>query len=84
MAYVGGLRSERDVARELAYFEGYQAALAAASTQALTGAAAWHWHDDMVRCVDDCVGIFREKAAAAGLAAAVPRSWPNASACGAP
>lgn len=39
-------------------------ALKEASTAELVGTGAWHWHDDMVRCVDDCVAVFREMARA--------------------
>ncbi len=73
-AYVGGLQGERSVARQLAYWEGYQAALKEAPTDELVGAGAWQWHDDMVRCVDDCVAVFREKARAEGLAT-VPKPF---------
>lgn len=51
-----------EAVRQLAYWEAYQDALKEASTDGLTGAGAWHWHDDMVRCVDDCVAVFRAKA----------------------
>jgi hypothetical protein len=53
--YVSGLQGERSVARQLAYFEGYQAALAKASTHELTGAAAWQWHDELSACISECV-----------------------------
>lgn len=62
--YVGRLQGERSTARQLAYWEGYQQALKTAPTDELTGPGAGHWHDDMVRCVDDCVATFREKARA--------------------
>jgi hypothetical protein len=62
--YVGSLQGDRNTARQLAYWEGYQTALTAASTDELTHAAALHWHADMVRCVGDCVAVFREKAEA--------------------
>lgn len=65
--YVGRLQGERSTARQLAYWEAHQAALKEAPTHELTGPGAWHWHDDMVRCVDDCVAIFQEKARAEGL-----------------
>src|SRR5258708_6085699 len=78
--YVGGLQSDRSVARQLAYFEGYAAALAVASTHELTYAADLRWHDELVACVADCVAVFREKQSAAGLAATniVPRLLPGA------
>lgn len=60
--YLGRLQGERNTTRQLAYWEAYQDALKVAPTDGLTGAGAWHWHDDMVRCVDDCVAVFREKA----------------------
>ncbi len=66
-AYVPGLLAERGVARQLAYFEGYAAALAVAPTHELTYAADWQWHDELAGCIGDCVAIFRERAAAAGL-----------------
>lgn len=65
--YVGRLQGEHRTARQLAYWEGYQAALKEAPTDELTGPGARHWHDDMVRCVDDCVAVFREKARAERL-----------------
>lgn len=60
-AYVGRLWSDPSTARQLAYFEGYQAALAAAPTHELNDAAGRHWRDDLMACVDDCVAIFRSK-----------------------
>ncbi len=77
--YVGGMQGERNTARQLAYWEGYQAALKEASTDELVGDGAWHWHDDMVRCVDDCVAVFREKARAEGLSTADNRQQVSAS-----
>ena len=67
MAYVGRLQGERSTARQLAYWEGYQDAIKVAPTHDLTHEGAWQWHDDMVRCVGDCVAVFREKAAAEGI-----------------
>jgi hypothetical protein len=64
--YVWRLQSERSVARQLAYFEAYQSALATASTHELTYAADWRWHDDLVRCIGDCVAVFRRRAAEEG------------------
>ncbi len=65
--YVGRLQGERNTARQLAYWEAYQEALRTASTGELTGPGAWDWHDDMVRCVGDCVAIFQDRAGAEGL-----------------
>jgi hypothetical protein len=64
MAYVYGLQGEQSVARQLAYFEGYDMALKAASTRDLTHEVAWQWRDELMGCVGDCVAIFQEKAAA--------------------
>jgi hypothetical protein len=65
-AYFGWLQSDRSVARQLAYFEGYQAALGTASTHELTDTAAWQWHDELLACIGECVAIFRDKHAAVG------------------
>jgi len=68
MTYVLGLQSDSSVARQLAYFQGYQAALAVASTHELTGAAAWQWHDELLECIAAGVAVFQERAVAEGLA----------------
>lgn len=74
--YVGRLQGERSTARQLVYWEAYQAALKEAPTDGLVGPGAWHWHADMVRCVDDCVAVFREKALAEGLDITKVRQMP--------
>ena len=74
--YVGWLQGERSVARQLAYWEAYQEALKSALTDELDGPGAWHWHDDLVRCVGDCVAVFREKARMQGLDTAISQRPP--------
>jgi hypothetical protein len=61
--YVGNLQGERSVTSQLAYFEGYQAALAKASTHELTNPAAWRWHDDLTSCITSCITTYQGKQA---------------------
>lgn len=52
---------DRGVAHQLAYFRGYQAALAAAPTDELTLPGDRQWHDELVSCIADCVAVFENK-----------------------
>jgi len=45
----------------LAYCEGYQAAIAAASTHELTYPAQWRWFNGLRDSIDRCVTIFQEE-----------------------
>ncbi|HEX5405526.1 MAG TPA: hypothetical protein VFX16_24895 [Pseudonocardiaceae bacterium] len=60
-AYFWQLEGDTSAARQLAYFKGYQAALAAASTHELTYAASWRWHDELMRWIDICIAQFSSK-----------------------
>lgn len=55
------LLGDKNTARQLAYFEGYQAALLAASTDDLQHPTAWEWRDDLLRCTARCVAIYQGK-----------------------
>lgn len=48
--------------RQLAYYEGYQAALLAASTDDLRGPGAWEWRDELLSCVARCMTTYRVQA----------------------
>lgn len=63
-AYVWPLRGDQNTARQLAYFEGYQAALLAASTDELRDQAGLRWRDELLGCVGDCVAQYRQEVAA--------------------
>lgn len=67
-AYVWRLEGAGTV-HQLAYFEGYQAALEAAPTNDSTRPTAGRWHDELLRCVGDCVTQFRDKRTTQGLQA---------------
>jgi hypothetical protein len=58
--------SETSVARRLAYYEGYQAALRAAPTDDLVHSIAWEWRDELLTCIDGRVAHYRAVHAAAG------------------
>lgn len=47
--------------RQLAYFRGYQAALAAAPTDELTCRMDWQWRDELIHCVAQCVADCEDK-----------------------
>jgi hypothetical protein len=78
-AYVGRLEGAGTV-RQLAYFEGCQAALEAAPTNELTHPTTWRWHDELLGCVEDCVTRFRDKLTTQGRQAMATgrQSWAGA------
>ena len=53
------LLGDSDPARQLAYYEGYQAALLAASTEYLHGPGAWEWRDGLLAAVARCIARYR-------------------------
>lgn len=54
-AYLYQLQGDTNTARQLAYFEGYQAALTAASTHQLSEPAGWQWRAGLLGSVGRCV-----------------------------
>lgn len=50
-------RHDTGIANQLAYYEGYQAAMEAAPTYELTYPCDWHWYEDLRACVAHCVAI---------------------------
>jgi hypothetical protein len=58
-----GLLGDKRTDRQVAFFEGYQAALLAASTDDLRHPTAWHWRDELLGCLAECVAIYRVKQA---------------------
>ena len=61
LASVWPLFRDTNPARQLAYYEGYQAALLAASTDDLHGPGAMEWRDELLSCVARCVTTHREQ-----------------------
>ncbi|WP_075740626.1 MULTISPECIES: hypothetical protein [Actinoalloteichus] len=55
---------ETDTRVLLAYYEGYQAAAAAAPAHEPTHVAGWDWDEDLRACLDACVSQFRTRLAA--------------------
>ncbi|HEX3648969.1 MAG TPA: hypothetical protein VHV49_11110 [Pseudonocardiaceae bacterium] len=55
------LFGDSDPARQLAYYEGYQAALLAAPTGDLRGPGASEWRDELLAWVSRCVTTYREQ-----------------------
>jgi hypothetical protein len=70
MAYVWRLEDASTV-RQLAYFEGYRAALDAAPADELSHSGAWRWRDELLGCIEDCVTQYRDKQATQGYQAKV-------------
>lgn len=60
-AYVHGLINKTSTAQLLAYFQGYAAALAGASTSEFTCPVALRWRDDMLNLVARCVDVYSER-----------------------
>jgi hypothetical protein len=56
------LFGDDDPARQLAYYEGYQAALLAAPADDLRGPGASEWRDELLASVARCVTTYREQA----------------------
>jgi hypothetical protein len=54
-----GLLGDKRTARQVAFFEGYQAALLAASTDDLCHPTAWGWRDELLGWIARCVAIYR-------------------------
>lgn len=63
------LFGDTDPVRQLAYYEGYQAALLAAGTTGLHGPGALEWRDDLLTCVVRCIATYREQVRQSPLAA---------------
>jgi hypothetical protein len=68
MAYVWRLE-DASTACQLAYFEGYRAALTAVLTDELTDPTTWHRHDELLGSIDACVTQYQDKQTAHGIAA---------------
>jgi hypothetical protein len=58
-----GLLGDKRTARQVAFFEGYQAALLAASTDDLRHPTAWAWRDELLGGIARCVASYRAKQA---------------------
>jgi len=67
------LQSDTSTARQLAYFEGYQAALNAAPLHELKHSTSWQWRDDLLGCIAECIATFRAEQAAKDVLASVGR-----------
>jgi hypothetical protein len=50
-----------DKTHELAYYEGYAAALAEATTRHLTQPADWRWFEELRDCVARCVAACKKE-----------------------
>jgi hypothetical protein len=66
LTYFWPLSGDSDPARQLAYYEGYQAALLAAPTDGVRGPGALEWRDELLACVARCVTTYRAQVQAGG------------------
>ncbi|MGH7867186.1 MAG: hypothetical protein ACREP9_06025 [Candidatus Dormibacteraceae bacterium] len=60
-AYIWRLQNDTNVARQLAYFQGYHTALQAAPTHELKHDCDWQWRNDLQNCVARCVASYQGK-----------------------
>ncbi|HEX3649538.1 MAG TPA: hypothetical protein VHV49_14015 [Pseudonocardiaceae bacterium] len=66
------LFGDTNPARQLAYYEGYQAALLAATTDDLRGPGALEWREELLACVARCVTTHRAQVQAGREVLQVP------------
>lgn len=59
LSSVWPLFGDTNPVRRLAYCEGYQAALLAATTDKLSGPGTWEWRDELLSCVARSVTTYR-------------------------